>query len=534
MSSAVFGNARPIRRGTKPIVFASCAIFLVFMIVRLAIQYNKDGGFYLEDDAYYYTIIAGNVAENGLSTFDSQTLTNGYHPLWLLLLALQAKVLGGSALVTMSIELLLVAVGLWFSIASFRSRSALFRITFTLLFCLIAWPMIAKGMEVSLFIFAFGLFLKTTVGFLEGEAGSLMLGAAAVLCIGARIDSGVFVLPILILACGTLRRASFAIMPVAFAGAIYAAVNLWVFGLPMPVSGAIKSLGGFQWNGALIDQIESYWHRNGPLRATISFLNSYFGRTLFLFILPCVALPWLDRRAKSWVLVCGFAAGFCLFAIKLLLFSSWVIWPWYGFPAVMGLCVSFHIVDDLLDGYDGRNVRWIEGVATAAALVATLTQLKLAETKDFQSFEPINAAAASKFASVFGGDRVAMGDRAGSFALRYAGPVTQLEGIVNDRTYFDAVEHHQDVRPLLCRRGVKYVLSYERDLGRYDETTVHVLRHQLTHFPSPTLTFKSSDEVGRVSDLTRYDNTSIGNGDNYLYAWRLSGCGPASRGSEAR
>jgi len=51
-----------------------------------------------------------------------------------------------------------------------------------------------------------------------------------------------------------------------------------------------------------------------------------------------------------------------------------------------------------------------------------------------------------------------------------------------------------------------------------------VLRHFLTHFPSPALEFSKADEIGRVADLAKYDNSSFGEGDNYLYAWRLSGC----------
>ena len=32
-------------------------------------------------------------------------------------------------------------------------------------------------------------------------------------------------------------------------------------------------------------------------------------------------------------------------------------------------------------------------------------------------------------------------------------------------------------------------------------------------------------EVGRVVDLAKYDNRVTGDeGDNYLYAWRLTGC----------
>jgi hypothetical protein len=81
------------------------------------------------------------------------------------------------------------------------------------------------------------------------------------------------------------------------------------------------------------------------------------------------------------------------------------------------------------------------------------------------------------------------------------------------------------IRRLLCARGVRYFLAYQRDLGAYDKISVPVLRPTLTDFPGPVLTFQPSDEIGRVFDLAKYDNRTNGDeGDNYLYAWRLTGC----------
>lgn len=40
----------------------------------------------LYDDAYYYLQIAYNIANNSSSSFDGTTETNGYQPLWLLIL----------------------------------------------------------------------------------------------------------------------------------------------------------------------------------------------------------------------------------------------------------------------------------------------------------------------------------------------------------------------------------------------------------------------------------------------------------------
>ena len=79
---------------------------------------------------------------------------------------------------------------------------------------------------------------------------------------------------------------------------------------------------------------------------------------------------------------------------------------------------------------------------------------------------------------------------------------------------------------LTAERGMakNTVLAYQRDLGSYDSVSVPALRPSLTDFRGPTLTFASSDEIGHVADLAKYDNSATEEGDNFLYAWRLSGC----------
>ncbi|MCB1615461.1 MAG: glycosyltransferase family 39 protein [Pseudomonadales bacterium] len=59
-----------------------CAGLFVRSVIGLAdINYLLYHG-YLQDDAYYYFVIAKNIARNGLVSFDGETLTNGFHPLW--------------------------------------------------------------------------------------------------------------------------------------------------------------------------------------------------------------------------------------------------------------------------------------------------------------------------------------------------------------------------------------------------------------------------------------------------------------------
>lgn len=525
MSAAVWSERQSLPRATFRVAGLSCVVFAAIVCLRLALQYAAVGALYLEDDAFYYTVIAHHIAQSGVSTFDGQTLTNGYHPLWLGLLVAQDLTVGGSIYVTIAIEIVLATAGVWFFVASFRSRSLLLAIVFALAMAIVLRPMIAKGMEVSLLVFALGLFTRIAVEAWEGRGNAVALGLAAALCIGARIDSAVFVLPALLLVSRGLRFAVLAVVPLAIAGFIFAVANLWIFGMPFPVSGAIKSLGGAQINVRFLDQLFGGSQQGGALRALGAFANSPFGRCIVLAIPCAVALPFTRRGDKARPLLAAYLFGLALFFVKLAFFSSWQIWPWYAFPAVIGLVAVFHAADDALVRKPVRLDARVEFAVALALIAGAAFQARGGASIVGPNFELLNREAAARFAPVFKGERVAMGDRAGSFAGYYGGPVTQLEGLVNDRAWLDAVQNHRDIKALLCARGVRYVLAYQKDLGDYANVSVPAMRPALTTFDGPRLAFSRADEVGRVVDLAKYDNRSTGDeGDNYLYAWRLTGC----------
>jgi hypothetical protein len=49
----------------------------------------------MPDDVFYYLQVARNLAQHGVSSFDGETLTNGYHPGWMLLMTVLAKLISG-------------------------------------------------------------------------------------------------------------------------------------------------------------------------------------------------------------------------------------------------------------------------------------------------------------------------------------------------------------------------------------------------------------------------------------------------------
>jgi hypothetical protein len=62
------------------IILCAAAVLRIY-IVTLDMNILLDQGL-VQDDAYYYYVIARHILEHGLSSFDGINLTNGYHPLW--------------------------------------------------------------------------------------------------------------------------------------------------------------------------------------------------------------------------------------------------------------------------------------------------------------------------------------------------------------------------------------------------------------------------------------------------------------------
>ncbi|HCR72201.1 MAG TPA: hypothetical protein DIW23_12205, partial [Anaerolineae bacterium] len=71
--------------------FSLFEILLTIVILGIHIQasladaYTFPNYWFKRDDAYYYFKVAQNISEGYGSTFDGINLTNGYHPLWMLI-----------------------------------------------------------------------------------------------------------------------------------------------------------------------------------------------------------------------------------------------------------------------------------------------------------------------------------------------------------------------------------------------------------------------------------------------------------------
>jgi hypothetical protein len=65
--------------------FLVLAILSIHLYAALSDAYNFPNTWFSRDDAYYYFKVAQNISLGLGSTFDGINLSNGYHPLWMLI-----------------------------------------------------------------------------------------------------------------------------------------------------------------------------------------------------------------------------------------------------------------------------------------------------------------------------------------------------------------------------------------------------------------------------------------------------------------
>ncbi len=522
---------KKLSSATRPIWFAFyCSLFFIAIVTY---KFYRSGEGSLGDDAYYYLIIAKNIVNQHISTFDGQSLTNGYHPLWMALLILQYAIAGSNIYVTLAIQIIILGATLYFLLLALNCDDFLSSAIFSLAYIKVIEPMAIDGMETPLWALCFALLVHAAARLRDAKnkqgdlAGSLIIGSLATAGIAARIDSAVFILPFALLAPPNWRGRLTALSIIGVFGLAYAVWSQLTFGMPVPISGAVKSLGGFQVNWRLVNQLTEFNPENGWWKVPFKLLLSPTWEMVALWIASPFLISLAPRGSVARPLLIAYIVGLFAYSIKLLFFSSWMIWGWYNFPLLIGVVGALYVILPLLAQKLSRidvglsaNLRRAAAALLAFAPIAFL--LVSTKTAKPDNFIAINRLAVTEYADVLKDQRVAMGDRAGSFAFFYKGPVTQLEGLANDKEYFEQLSSKGDIKALLCRRGVKYLVAFSSDLGNdYSDHEINLLLPNLTQFHGPTLRVSHAQEVGKAFDFNKLNFSGFGPGDNYLYIWRL-------------
>ena len=440
----------------------------------------------MSDDAFYYFQIARNLAAGEFSTFDGGiTRTNGYHPLWLLIITPAYWIFDPRAALfaIRALEILLIAGG----VALIAAAARLARLPWILLLAAPAALYQQRGMllglEAAASLAMLGLlvlavvlaacnpprwtWLLAAVAFalpwVRLELAAVSVTATAMLCAieWSRRDAAFGAAPAAVLR--TIRYRPFVPLVAACAGiALYLAYNGLVFGGAVPVSGATK-----QWWAGL------QWEREGGysfIRSVSETRDTWpFDEELLLALEFCLSLPlmwWLVGRARDAEdrLALAFLAGaFSLGVGHLAKFAQTVltmhpglhIFPWYFVPAYLMAAllvpvrawVAWLVVRRLV------APRWprVAGVVRPA-IVATGAASLLVGADLGRPFGDVDQASASAYRSwqlvSYTGTQVMnrvlpAGSVVGSWDAGVVGyfshfPVVNLDGLVNSHEYLRA------------------------------------------------------------------------------------------------
>ena len=210
------------------------------------------------DDASYFLTTARNIAAGRGMTFDGIHPTNGFHPLWLLLLVPLFMLQGSPETMLRLVVLLQGALLVIAFLLLYRAHSKLFSpraalVSGILFIFLVAMPSV-NGMESALLVllllalFGYGLHISQAP---LSRYRALWFGAIAGFVVLARLDM-VFI-PLALLGCCwhyilDRNTRAIAMAAIVFAGfgccvvvVPYLLFNYTQFGSVMPISGALKS-----------------------------------------------------------------------------------------------------------------------------------------------------------------------------------------------------------------------------------------------------------------------------------------------------
>ena len=486
------------------------------------------------DDSFYYFQIAHNLAEGKFSTFDGGlTRTNGYHPLWLLLITpfywifdKEAALFGIKAF-----EIMLVAGG----VALVAAAARLARLPWVLLFA--ALPMLYQqhgllmGLEAAAALFMLGLFMLTVCLFARSpvrwqwplaavafalpwvrlEYIAISLATTGALCLierswqdhppgaplGARARSVLSVK---------------AVVPFLAAGAgilVYFAYNGLVFGGIVPVSGATKAA----WS-------QAWWEQDGGYSLTQNLLATLqidvFDLELLVALEACalfLLLWWFAHRSRSrkdWLLLAFLAGVFGLAAGHLAKFVQniltvhpyWGSSTWYFAPAYLMIalivpvncCAAVHFIRRFFGPKSPRaaNILSLGIIVIGAAFL--LAKADFAAPFRWVEASSNSTRTADEWAEAFYGgtqvmnrllpeDSVVGSWDAGIIGYFSRFPVVNLDGLVNSYDHFHATNGARD------------------GLDVWDEKSMPLYReYGITHFANLTIHMRKGFEDGVLFD----------------------------------
>lgn len=440
---------------------SSLAILCLYLLGAWLIGANPAASWVdlITDDAYYYLGIVRSIVEAGSSSFLPPYETNGYQPLWVMVLTASAFVFGTSEK-SLAIQMYTISFAFVGIFAYLSKRN--YGLAFPAILSATVFSFVTlEGMETAMMAVYVLAFFEAKSWKSRGIFSSLIfLTRLDALALVAARDCYLF-----------LRKKErdfkhyLILTPIVV---IYAFVNYYSFGSFVPVSGLAKSVGNIPGENFLSIFFSYAPQLKVPIAILIAILISsalLTRNTTIKFKDELIAL------FISLLIITGYYGTL----------SGWPLWPWYHWPAMM---LFFYVVTEAayhLSQFDvshlgeNRTLTYvafltffalfcysaIPAVAFSRAIVGKVLRSK----NPIQSFgvknlELVSYIKESKFPR---GTFFAMGDRAGSFGFFLGRNYRFLhtEGLVGPYEYYKYLKN--DIgEEFLRSQKIDYLVA-ERD-----------------------------------------------------------------------
>jgi hypothetical protein len=507
--SAAFNDTRarfPSRFIPRDPVRAFTLMAASYLIVSLLVTYYFIAryplgitGNLIFDDAYYYLGVAQNIARGHGSSFGEVVPTNGYHPLWLIVLAAAIYLVSFQKMWVFGSMLTLICLVKSYSLIKLSTLKSpqTWPLLLAAAIVVLQFPgVFSQGLETCLLLLCLPLLAKL-IDLPEKFSlkACLKYSAIFIFFFLVRLDLLSIMAAFSLVSCleiakgkrGIAQNLVVILLITSAAAAIYFLINFALFGVIVPVSGLNKSVGNrIGENYPLIfDYLLAA--RFALIALMLNFVLAREARGTAIDVLLFV-------NELKLVIVAGL-----IVSMYYALFSGWPLWSWYYWPIALielyAVARLFHL--SVIERSHFRRNKRVNVVLyfswfflAYVALLGIKTEfdsnvfrtiagyhLKKKQYAPPENWAAMNLKVIDDFFSTAPSGIVAMGDRAGGlgFWLPERFKFFQTEGLVADNNYLMARKNGTALA-YLEKIGIKYyVVERERIFeGRLqDGTLVH-------------------------------------------------------------
>lgn len=442
-------------------------VFILLFIYPLTLGDPQIRACY-EDDFYYYLKTAINFIELGFPTFDGEIATNGYHPLWFLIISGFVALFGKGKLFFIAMNTFVLMLNVT-SLVLLRKLLSLFLEnkyyieTIVVLFIYKFINLSITGMEViatvPMILFLMYYFQKN-----YEKLNYFYLGLILSLTILSRLDTLLFSFIFILLVTKykkigmkEISLIGLGLLPVV----IYILSNIVFFETVFPVSGMAKQIRHSYFPSFHALRLMYVWNINAIL---LHFLPS--------ILIPILLLKkgMLSKVQLKSELVISITLFTLIYFPLLSIISGWRFFNWYFYPFALMLVVLMLLLDTLPNykDYFTKLQKFIFAIALLYLVGWTLNYKFIRGYKGFPFYVEIEKLA--EFVNAHPG-KYAMGDRAGLLGYLSKYPVFQLEGLVEDKAYLENIKEAVDLRTVFTKYKIDYYISYnletDNKTGKY-------------------------------------------------------------------